>query len=72
MEEEKKPYFCFLCGRPMEELPHLPKEIISTLIIRLGCNGCNIVQEKNYLMRKLSPDDFHLNCKEYKEKLENK
>lgn len=69
MYREEKPYYCFLCGNPMEELPHLPKEIISSLVNRFGCKKCNIVQEKNYLKRKLSLDDFDLNYEEYKKRL---
>ena len=70
MGKTKQPYYCFLCGAAMEELPRLPKEIVSTLITRLGCKSCNLVQEKNYLMRELSPHDYHLNYEQYKEKLE--
>ena len=69
MGKEKQSYYCFLCGRPMEELPHLSEEMLLTLITRHGCQRCNIVQEKNDLLRELSPHGFHLNYEQYQKKL---
>lgn len=71
MEKTKGTYYCFNCGSPMEELPHLPKEILSSLIVRLGCEKCNIVQEKNYLLRKLGLNDHGLSYREYVRKFNN-
>ncbi len=69
MGKEKQPYYCFQCGDTMEELPHLPKEILSTLIVRFGCQTCNFIQEKNYMERRLSLSDYCLNYEQYKEEL---
>lgn len=71
MERTKESYYCFMCGKPMEELPHLPEETLLTIITRLGCQHCNIVQEVNYLTRQLGPTGHYLKYTEYQKKLKN-
>lgn len=67
--EIKRSYFCFLCGKEMEKLPPLPKEILPSSIFRFGCKDCNIVQERDYTVRELSLRDFYFRYKDYQYEL---